>query len=217
MARAMASRSYRATTCSRPRTSSVTRRAFAPRAATPYYGYGYQFWTYPAESRRFALLGVFGQSIFVDPQLRLALIITAAQRDPVSIGDGYGAERNALWRSIVERHGGALVTSAILRAARGQGTARGKTASVGGPWNRAAISVELPVGGQVRDVGLEQRSGIGLAGVQAHPEAVAVVVREFAALAIGGRDVADPLGEFLPDAVFAHPLDRNGAARLSRN
>jgi CubicO group peptidase (beta-lactamase class C family) len=79
--------------------------AFAPRAATPYYGYGYQFWTYPAESRRFALLGVFGQSIFVDPQLRLALIITAAQRDPVSIGDGYGAERNALWRSIVERYG----------------------------------------------------------------------------------------------------------------
>jgi CubicO group peptidase (beta-lactamase class C family) len=79
--------------------------AFAPRAATPYYGYGYQFWTYPGESRRFALLGVFGQSIFVDPQLRLALIITAAQRDPVSIGDGYGAERNALWRSIVERYG----------------------------------------------------------------------------------------------------------------
>jgi hypothetical protein len=23
-----------------------------------------------------------------------------------SIGDGYGAERNALWRSIVEHHGG---------------------------------------------------------------------------------------------------------------
>ena len=129
--------------------------AFAPRAATPYYGYGYQFWTYPAESRRFALLGVFGQSIFVDPQLRLALIITAAQRDPVSIGDGYGAERNTLWRSIVERtapgdgvadrSGGAArgdgtpsgnSASAILRAARGPGTVRGKTASVGAPWNR---------------------------------------------------------------------------------
>jgi hypothetical protein len=35
----------------------------------------------------------------------LALIITAAQRAPVSISDGYGAERNALWRSIVERYG----------------------------------------------------------------------------------------------------------------
>lgn len=79
--------------------------AFTPGAATPYYGYGYQFWTYPGKSRRFALLGVFGQSIFVDPQLRLALIITAVQNDPVSISDGFGIERNALWRGIVERYG----------------------------------------------------------------------------------------------------------------
>ena len=79
--------------------------AFAPGTATPYYGYGYQFWTYPGASRRFALLGVFGQSIFVDPQLRLALIITAVQRDPTSTADGFGAERNALWRSIVESYG----------------------------------------------------------------------------------------------------------------
>lgn len=79
--------------------------AFAPGTATPYYGYAYQFWTYPGASRRFALLGVFGQSIFVDPQLRLALVITAVQRDPTSISDGYGAERNALWRSIVGYYG----------------------------------------------------------------------------------------------------------------
>lgn len=79
--------------------------AFAPRKATPYYGYGYQFWTYPAASRRFALLGVYGQSIFVDPQLRLAMVITAVQRDAVSIADGFGAERNALWRAVVERYG----------------------------------------------------------------------------------------------------------------
>jgi CubicO group peptidase (beta-lactamase class C family) len=79
--------------------------AFAPGTATPYFGYGYQFWTFPGASRRFALLGVFGQSIMVDPQLRLALVITAAQRDPTSIGDGYGMERGALWRSLVERYG----------------------------------------------------------------------------------------------------------------
>ena len=79
--------------------------AFAPGTATPYYGYGYQFWTYPGTSRRFALLGVYGQSIFVDPQLRLALVITAVQRDATSTADGFGAERNALWRSIVERYG----------------------------------------------------------------------------------------------------------------
>jgi CubicO group peptidase (beta-lactamase class C family) len=79
--------------------------AFTPGAATPYFGYGYQFWTFPGKSRRFALLGVFGQSIFVDPQLRLALIITAVQRDPVSVSDGFGAERDALWRGIVGRYG----------------------------------------------------------------------------------------------------------------
>ena len=79
--------------------------AFAPGTATPYFGYGYQFWTYPGAVRRFALLGVFGQSIFVDPQLRLALVITAVQRDPTSISDGYGAERGALWRSLVGHYG----------------------------------------------------------------------------------------------------------------
>ncbi|HJQ56461.1 MAG TPA: serine hydrolase, partial [Vineibacter sp.] len=79
--------------------------AFAPRTATGFFGYGYQFWTFPGTVRRFALLGVFGQSIFVDPQLRLALVITAAQRDPVSLGDGFGEERYWLWRSLVERYG----------------------------------------------------------------------------------------------------------------
>jgi CubicO group peptidase (beta-lactamase class C family) len=79
--------------------------AFTPGAATPYFGYGYQFWTFPGKSRRFALLGVFGQSIFVDPQLRLALVITAVQRDPTSVSDGFGRERDALWRGIVSRYG----------------------------------------------------------------------------------------------------------------
>jgi CubicO group peptidase (beta-lactamase class C family) len=79
--------------------------AFAPGTATRYYGYGYQFWILPGESRRFALLGAFGQSIFVDPQLRLALVVTAAQRDAVGIRDGFDAERNALWRGIVGRYG----------------------------------------------------------------------------------------------------------------
>jgi CubicO group peptidase (beta-lactamase class C family) len=80
--------------------------AFAPRVATPYHGYGYQFWTFPSERRRFALLGAYGQSIFVDPQLRLALIITAVERDPLGgINDGLAAERIGLWRGIVERYG----------------------------------------------------------------------------------------------------------------
>ncbi|QQS11685.1 MAG: serine hydrolase [Rhodospirillales bacterium] len=79
--------------------------AFAPRVATPFFGYGYQFWTFPADKRRFALLGVYGQSIFVDPELRLALVITAAARN-ASVGkESLAGERNALWRALVGRYG----------------------------------------------------------------------------------------------------------------
>ena len=69
--------------------------AFAPRRATPYFGYGYQFWLFPGEKRRFALLGVYGQSIFVDPELKLVMVITAAAKN-ASVGKesfGRGARR----------------------------------------------------------------------------------------------------------------------------
>jgi CubicO group peptidase (beta-lactamase class C family) len=79
--------------------------AFRPRQATRYYGYGYKFWLYPSAPRRFSLLGVFGQSIFVDPGTRLALIITAAQKDATGRTDGFPAERDALWRGILSHHG----------------------------------------------------------------------------------------------------------------
>ena len=79
--------------------------AFAPRRATPYFGYGYQFWTFPGEKRRFALLGVYGQSIFVDPELKLVMVITAAAKN-ASIGDEpFAAERSAVWRGLVGRYG----------------------------------------------------------------------------------------------------------------
>lgn len=80
--------------------------AFRPRTATPYYGYGYQFWTHPSKTRRFALLGVHGQSIFVDPSTRSALVITAVQNEPDSSRDGFGHEREELWRGILGQHGG---------------------------------------------------------------------------------------------------------------
>ena len=78
---------------------------FAPRRATPFFGYGYQFWTFPAEKRRFALLGVYGQSIFVDPELKLVMVITAAARN-ASVGkESLAAERSALWRGLVGKYG----------------------------------------------------------------------------------------------------------------
>jgi len=78
---------------------------FAPGRATPYFGYGYQFWIFPGEKRRFALLGVYGQSIFVDPELKLVMVVTAAAKQ-ASVGkETLGAERNALWRGLIRKYG----------------------------------------------------------------------------------------------------------------
>jgi CubicO group peptidase (beta-lactamase class C family) len=79
--------------------------AFKPYKATPYFGYGYQFWLFPGEKRRFALLGVYGQSIFVDPELKLVLVLTAAAKS-ASVGkETLGRERDALWRGLVASFG----------------------------------------------------------------------------------------------------------------
>jgi CubicO group peptidase (beta-lactamase class C family) len=79
--------------------------AFQPSKATPYFGYGYQFWLFPGEKRRFALLGVYGQSIFVDPELKLVLVLTAVAKN-ASVGkETLGRERDALWRGLVATFG----------------------------------------------------------------------------------------------------------------
>ena len=79
--------------------------AFRPERATPFFGYGYQFWLFPGEKRRFALLGVYGQSIFVDPELKLVMVITAAAKN-ASVGkESFARERSALWRGIVTKYG----------------------------------------------------------------------------------------------------------------
>ena len=73
---------------------------FSPRHATAYWGYGYQVWLFPG-SRQFALLGIHGQSIYVDPQSRLVMVQTAV-RVPAT---GGRAESVALWEALVARHG----------------------------------------------------------------------------------------------------------------
>jgi CubicO group peptidase (beta-lactamase class C family) len=79
--------------------------AFRPHTATPYFGYGYQFWLFPGQKRRFALLGVYGQSVFVDPELKLVMVITAAAHN-ASVGkESFARERDALWRAVVGRYG----------------------------------------------------------------------------------------------------------------
>lgn len=72
-----------------------------------YLGYGLQTWLLPGSTRRFALLGVYGQSIMVDPALKLVVVHMAVARDASGDASGtrMGAERNALWHGIVARYG----------------------------------------------------------------------------------------------------------------
>ena len=72
-----------------------------------YFGYGYQVWLMPGAHRRFVLLGVYGQAIYVDPELKLVMVHLAVGAD--ARGDTSGAhmglERDALWRGVVARYG----------------------------------------------------------------------------------------------------------------
>jgi CubicO group peptidase (beta-lactamase class C family) len=79
--------------------------AFAPRRATKSYGYGYQFWTLPGEKRRFVLLGVYGQAIYVDPELKLVLVHTAVAKTARVGNEPMGAELSALWVGLVNTFG----------------------------------------------------------------------------------------------------------------
>jgi CubicO group peptidase (beta-lactamase class C family) len=72
-----------------------------------YLGYGLQTWLMPGSHRRFELLGVYGQAIFVDPELKLVLVHLAVGKDASgdASGNHLGAERDALWRGIVAHYG----------------------------------------------------------------------------------------------------------------
>jgi len=78
---------------------------FRPRTATPYYGYNYQFWTFPTEKRRFAMLGVYGQMIFVDPELKLVMVQTTANATAKAGETTLGKNADAFWRGVVEHYG----------------------------------------------------------------------------------------------------------------
>ena len=81
--------------------------AFQPGRATPYFGYGYQFWLFPLKTRSFAMQGVHGQAVFVQPASGIVMVQTAAYagaggaQDPESY-----AERTALWLGVLRALGG---------------------------------------------------------------------------------------------------------------
>ncbi len=77
--------------------SSVRRPHLAPGTATRFFGYGYQTWIFPGPTRTFALQGVFGQTVYVDPANRLVMVHLAAR---ASQRDSGGAQTTALWRGV---------------------------------------------------------------------------------------------------------------------
>ena len=75
----------------------------APGTANPYFGYGYQVWLFPGEQRRFALLGIRGQIILVDPASKLVMVHTAVRKKP-SDPASY-AEPLTLWFALLAQLG----------------------------------------------------------------------------------------------------------------
>jgi CubicO group peptidase (beta-lactamase class C family) len=75
----------------------------APGTATPYFGYGYQTWLFPGAPRRFALLGLRGQIIFVDPASKLVMVHTAVRKKPSEPASN--AEAVTLWLQVLAQFG----------------------------------------------------------------------------------------------------------------
>jgi CubicO group peptidase (beta-lactamase class C family) len=75
----------------------------APKVATPYFGYGYQVWILPGEQRRFALLGIRGQIILVDPTSKLVMVQAAVRQKPFEPGSL--REPLALWFAVLQQLG----------------------------------------------------------------------------------------------------------------
>jgi CubicO group peptidase (beta-lactamase class C family) len=75
----------------------------APGKADALHGYGYQVWLRPGPARRFTLIGVRGQMIFVDPATRLVMVHTAVR--PKFVGPA-PRETVALWTAVVNQFGG---------------------------------------------------------------------------------------------------------------
>jgi CubicO group peptidase (beta-lactamase class C family) len=81
--------------------------AFRPHRATPYFGYGYQFWLFPMRERSFGMQGIHGQALFVQPASGIVLVLTSVweqasgRQDPLPV-----EERDALWRGVLTSLGG---------------------------------------------------------------------------------------------------------------
>lgn len=81
--------------------------AFRPRHATPGVGYGYQTWIAPFKERTFALQGIHGQHIMVQPKSGIVMVQTSVNDQPSGRQDGRPYQmRDALWMGVLKSLGG---------------------------------------------------------------------------------------------------------------
>lgn len=81
--------------------------AFRPRSATPGMGYGYQTWLAPFKERTFALQGIHGQLIMVQPQSGIVMVQTSVNDQPSGRQDPRPYQlRDALWLGVLKTLGG---------------------------------------------------------------------------------------------------------------
>lgn len=81
--------------------TTVAAPFLAPGTVSRFYGYGNQIWLLPGPRRQFALLGIHGQTIFVDPAAQLVLVQTAVR--VTAANDPAAGELRAVWRALVQQ------------------------------------------------------------------------------------------------------------------
>jgi CubicO group peptidase (beta-lactamase class C family) len=80
---------------------------FKPRKATPYFGYGYQFWLMPLKERTFVMQGIHGQALYIQPATGIVMVMTSVWESASGRQDPQPyAEREALWRGVLLSLGG---------------------------------------------------------------------------------------------------------------
>jgi CubicO group peptidase (beta-lactamase class C family) len=81
--------------------------AYRPRNATPGMGYGYQTWIAPFKERTFALQGIHGQHIMVQPKSGIVMVQTSVNDQPSGRQDNRPYQmRDALWMGVLKSLGG---------------------------------------------------------------------------------------------------------------
>ncbi len=82
----------------------LQQEGFKPKHATPYFGYGYQTWIFPMKQRTFALQGIYGQSVFVQPASGIVMVETSVYDQPGS--DRMWQAKIKMWKGVLAALGG---------------------------------------------------------------------------------------------------------------